>query len=58
VSGAAVSAADAHNHRAGVEIEPRRQWPSGMAAIGVPLRGKIDAVGLVAPKRSRLRRTC
>ncbi|PWD52354.1 recombinase RecQ [Serinibacter arcticus] len=27
--------------RAGVEITPRRQWPTGMPAIGVPLAGRI-----------------
>jgi ATP-dependent DNA helicase RecQ len=25
----------------GVEVEPRRQWPSGMAALGVPVSGRI-----------------
>jgi ATP-dependent DNA helicase RecQ len=57
VSTAAVSAADAHNHRAGVEIEPRRQWPSGMAAIGVPLRGKIAAEEQAAGGRAVARLT-
>jgi len=37
----AVVAADAHSHRVGVPIEPRRQWPSGMPSVGVDLRGKI-----------------
>jgi ATP-dependent DNA helicase RecQ len=27
--------------RAGVELEPRAQWPSGMDRLGVPLKGKI-----------------
>lgn len=27
----------------GVEIEPRRQWPTGMAALGVDLAGRIAA---------------
>ncbi|WP_255491829.1 MULTISPECIES: RecQ family ATP-dependent DNA helicase [unclassified Actinotalea] len=27
----------------GVELSPRRQWPSGMSALGVPLSGKIAA---------------
>ncbi|WP_438822064.1 DEAD/DEAH box helicase [Actinocrinis puniceicyclus] len=40
-SAAAVAAADAHSHRAGVPIEPRRQWPTGMPSVGVDLRGKI-----------------
>ncbi|HEU5355710.1 MAG TPA: DEAD/DEAH box helicase [Actinocrinis sp.] len=40
-STAAVVAADAHSHRVGVPIEPRRQWPSGMPSVGVDLRGRI-----------------
>jgi len=28
--------------RSGVEITPRRQWPTGMAKIGVALSGRID----------------
>ncbi|HEU5429260.1 MAG TPA: DEAD/DEAH box helicase [Actinocrinis sp.] len=40
-STAAVEAADAHSHRVGVPIEPRRQWPSGMPSVGVDLRGRI-----------------
>ena len=40
-STAAVTAADAHSHRVGVPIEPRRQWPSGMPSVGVELRGRI-----------------
>ncbi|TNU77233.1 DEAD/DEAH box helicase [Miniimonas arenae] len=27
--------------RAGVEVVPRRQWPTGMATLGVPLAGRI-----------------
>jgi ATP-dependent DNA helicase RecQ len=27
--------------RAGVEVEPRAQWPSGMARLGVPVSGRI-----------------
>ena len=29
--------------RAGVEFTPRRQWPTGMATLGVELSGRIDA---------------
>jgi ATP-dependent DNA helicase RecQ len=29
--------------QAGVEIEPRAQWPSGMSRLGVPVSGRIDA---------------
>ena len=29
--------------RVGVPLEPRRQWPSGMDRLGVPVRGRIPA---------------
>jgi ATP-dependent DNA helicase RecQ len=29
--------------RPGVEVDPRRMWPSGMAAVGVGLKGRIPA---------------
>jgi ATP-dependent DNA helicase RecQ len=32
---------DTRLHRVGVEIQPRSQWPSGMARLGVPLSGRI-----------------
>jgi ATP-dependent DNA helicase RecQ len=35
----------------GVEVEPRVQWPSGMARLGVGLSGRIDADERVAPGR-------
>jgi ATP-dependent DNA helicase RecQ len=37
----ALAVAQAHLGRPGVEIEPRRLWPTGGAALGVPLTGKI-----------------
>jgi ATP-dependent DNA helicase RecQ len=43
VSPEALATARAHLGRAGVEIVPRRQWPSGLTAIGVPLAGRIPA---------------
>ena len=45
-------AARAHARRPGVEIAPRRQWPSGMAALGVPVSGRIGAGELAAPGRA------
>ena len=36
-----VAAAQAHLGRPGVEIEPRRLWPSGGATLGVQLSGRI-----------------
>ncbi|KUN78906.1 recombinase RecQ [Streptomyces bungoensis] len=42
-STAALDAARADLGRAGVEVEPRRMWPTGLAAIGIDLRGRIPA---------------
>ncbi|MCJ1713639.1 ATP-dependent DNA helicase RecQ [Curtobacterium sp. VKM Ac-2922] len=41
----------------GVEIAPRAQWPSGMSALDVPVRGKLPAGELVAPGRAVARLT-
>jgi ATP-dependent DNA helicase RecQ len=57
VSPDAVRAADEHSHRAGVAIDPRRQWPSGMPAVGVDLRGKIPADEQAATGRAVARLT-
>jgi ATP-dependent DNA helicase RecQ len=43
VSGPAATAAQDRLSRPGVEIAPRRMWPSGMSGLGVPLSGKIPA---------------
>jgi ATP-dependent DNA helicase RecQ len=40
---AEVSAARERLAVPGVEVEPRRQWPTGMAALGVALSGRIAA---------------
>jgi ATP-dependent DNA helicase RecQ len=48
----ALATARAHLGRAGVEIAPRRQWPTGLAAIGVPLAGKIPAAEQTEPGRA------
>ncbi|MBX9246514.1 RecQ family ATP-dependent DNA helicase [Actinotalea ferrariae] len=40
---AAVEAARGALSVPGVELTPRRQWPSGMSALGVPLSGRIGA---------------
>jgi ATP-dependent DNA helicase RecQ len=42
VSDAALAAAQAFLGRPGVEITPKKLWPTGMEAVGVPLRGKIS----------------
>ncbi|WP_345640091.1 RecQ family ATP-dependent DNA helicase [Streptomyces tremellae] len=41
VAGAALDAARGELGRPGVEVEPRRMWPTGLAAVGVDLRGRI-----------------
>ncbi|GAA1630816.1 MULTISPECIES: RecQ family ATP-dependent DNA helicase [Brevibacterium] len=38
-------------HRIGLPIEPRSTWPSGMANIGVSLKGRIPAEELAAEGR-------
>jgi ATP-dependent DNA helicase RecQ len=39
----AVTTARGRLERAGVAVEPRAQWPTGMDRLGVPLRGRIPA---------------
>ena len=43
VSAGALDAARAALGRPGVEVEPRRMWPTGMPAVGVDLKGRIPA---------------
>jgi ATP-dependent DNA helicase RecQ len=43
VDPAALQAARARFDRPGVDLPERKQWPSGMAKLGVPLSGKITA---------------
>jgi ATP-dependent DNA helicase RecQ len=43
VSDESLGAAQAALGRPGVEIEPRRMWPTGLAALGVELSGRIPA---------------
>ena len=45
------AAADERLARPGVEIAPRKQWPSGMAELGVPVSGRIGADELAEPGR-------
>ncbi|MGW0435411.1 DEAD/DEAH box helicase [Micromonospora sp. NPDC003197] len=42
VSAPALAAAQAFLGRPGAEITPKKMWPTGLAAVGVPLRGKIS----------------
>ncbi|MEU6815973.1 RecQ family ATP-dependent DNA helicase [Streptomyces sp. NPDC046860] len=43
VSTDALTAAAGELDRPGTEIEPRRMWPTGMAALGIDLKGRIPA---------------
>ncbi|MFE7173124.1 RecQ family ATP-dependent DNA helicase [Streptomyces sp. NPDC057616] len=43
VSPETLTAATKELDRPGVEIEPRRMWPTGMPALGVELKGRIPA---------------
>lgn len=52
VSGAALSAAQSFLGRAGVQIAPKKLWPTGLEAVGVPLRGRIAAGEQAAPGRA------
>jgi ATP-dependent DNA helicase RecQ len=49
---AVLEAARAHLGRPGVEIEPRRLWPTGAAALGVRLSGKISPAESAEPGRA------
>ncbi|MFE4056818.1 RecQ family ATP-dependent DNA helicase [Streptomyces sp. NPDC059096] len=41
VTPAALDAARGELGRPGVEVEPRKMWPTGLAAVGVSLKGRI-----------------
>ncbi|MFJ8001930.1 RecQ family ATP-dependent DNA helicase [Streptomyces sp. NPDC096310] len=41
VTTAALDAARGELGRPGVEVEPRKMWPTGLAAVGVSLKGRI-----------------
>lgn len=43
VSSGALDTARGELVRAGVDVEPRRMWPTGLAAVGVDLKGRIPA---------------
>ena len=57
VDSGVVDAAGSHAKRAWVTIEPRRQWPTGMAAVGVELKGKIPVGQSAAEGRALARLT-
>ncbi|NDZ74835.1 recombinase RecQ, partial [Streptomyces sp. SID10362] len=43
VSTAALDGARHELGRPGVEVEPRKMWPTGLPAVGVDLKGRIPA---------------
>ncbi|MEU8349674.1 RecQ family ATP-dependent DNA helicase [Streptomyces sp. NPDC048845] len=52
VSPASLDAARGELGRPGAEVEPRRMWPTGLAAVGVDLKGRIPAGEQAAPGRA------
>ncbi len=57
VVAASGAAAATSLERAGVEIEPRTQWPTGAETRGVPVKGRIDASERLQPGRALARLT-
>ncbi|WP_396668564.1 RecQ family ATP-dependent DNA helicase [Microbacterium sp. R86528] len=57
IATSATTSADEALNRVGVLIEPRAQWPSGMSALGVDLRGKIAVGERLAAGRALARLT-
>ena len=55
VDAALLDAAAQHLGRPGVEVEPRRMWPSGMAALGVSLSGRVPRDEQAEPGRALAR---
>ncbi|MDT3397309.1 DEAD/DEAH box helicase [Streptomyces sp. B1866] len=52
VSAASLEAARGELGRPGVEVEPRRMWPTGLPAVGVDLKGRIPATEQAEPGRA------
>ena len=57
VPDAALAAAGQRLQRAGIQVEPRAQWPSGMARLGVPVSGRIAEGERASPGRALARLT-
>ena len=55
VPDAAIGVARERLSRAGVDIDPRSQWPTGMDRLGVPVRGRIPAQESLEPGRALAR---
>jgi len=52
ISNAALAAAQAFLGRPGMEISPKKLWPTGMESVGVPLKGRIAPAEQIAPGRA------
>jgi ATP-dependent DNA helicase RecQ len=52
VSAASLAAANAFLGKPGAEIAPKKMWPTGLAAVGLSLKGKIAAAEQIEPGRS------
>ncbi|MCX4446398.1 RecQ family ATP-dependent DNA helicase [Streptomyces sp. NPDC087866] len=52
VSAAALDTAKGELGRPGVEVEPRKMWPTGLASVGVDLKGRIPAAELSGTGRA------
>ncbi|HEY2044669.1 MAG TPA: DEAD/DEAH box helicase [Jatrophihabitans sp.] len=57
IAEAEVQSAASVLNRPGVVIDARRQWPTAMPGLGVPVRGKIAAAELAEPGRAIARFT-
>ncbi|MEU8655607.1 RecQ family ATP-dependent DNA helicase [Actinoplanes philippinensis] len=52
VSSASLAAADAFLGRPGTEIAPKKMWPTGLAAVGISLKGRIAPAEQSEPGRA------
>ncbi|MET0493215.1 MAG: DEAD/DEAH box helicase [Actinoplanes sp.] len=52
VSAEALSAANAFLGHPGMDIAPKKLWPTGLPAVGVPLKGKIGLAEQILPGRA------
>ena len=52
-----IGAARTRLARAGVDVEPRAQWPTGMERLGVPVKGRIPAEESMVSGRALARLT-
>jgi ATP-dependent DNA helicase RecQ len=52
VSPGSLAAAHAFLGRPGIEISPKKLWPTGLATVGVPLKGKIPPAEQIQPGRA------